>query len=586
MHKSKIISIDAIDLLIKRLRKIIEPILSSYLGTSSTHWATAANQAIDSRENTPNEFTPDELLKDPAFILKVCIRYWVKLTENNQELNNKKVIINIRRVLSHRNEISHNSDYSNINQTIELIDHCQKILNTFEKKYEQDKALKKWRDELCDTNQPNKTTFNNNVWKLLDKKQQKLITSSSKSGYRRVKGSAGSGKTIVAAARAVEVAKEGKSVLIVVYNKTMATRMRVIVEGCSQIANRREALSNIQIFSIYALFKKIVEWADMHELLPSYNPDVPFETYGKHLFEAANEAVKNEIGKRIPYFDCIVVDEGQDFTFTWWQFLRTLKIPSDDANGDAHGEMLLIADATQDLYGKARAWTEETMKGAGFTGAWFSLDQSYRMPVNFIPLAKDFVQNYLPINQYTNSPEIGSQDNADDDNLLKFTFELEWVNADRDPIDELYNAVKKHYSLSDTRKAVIQASKDNCTNIINILNQTEYKTKLRHALNSYGPNAKDSFSIEDGQIGVITPHGFKGYEAPIVFVLIDNFSFVRAKYAVYTAITRVLKHDTGSKLIIVNTTSELRHLGKRWNALLNGENPKASEGLEIPGDIW
>ena len=577
MNREHEIAISLINLLSPRICAVISPILDPYLGTSRVSWQIVAHRKISPNIPIAN-LDAQQLNDDPSFILKVCRSYWSELTRCNQEWTRRKIIRDFLWLLDLRNDISHQTNYSDRERTIEAIDRSQRVLNTCENLTEQDKDLKSWRDELISVTETVEDT-NKSVWSKLDKRQRDIIESRSKTGYRRVKGSAGSGKTIIAAARAVEVAKANKSVLIVVYNRTMAARMRVMVEGCSQIAKRRDALSNIQIFSIYALFKKIVEWSDHDELLPRYDKNVKFETYEKELFKVATKALENEIGKRIAYFDCIIVDEGQDFTLIWWQFLRTLKISGNDTSGNALGEMLLIADATQDLYGTAHAWTEESMKGAGFRGDWLSLDKSYRMPSNLIPLAKDFVQTYLPNNQLNNIPQI-FQDSTYEEDQLGFTFEFKWINAGQDPIDELLDAVRSNFLHGETRKAVIQAGGNSCEEIVQKLKNTEYNLNLRHTMDWRGLNSKDLFSIEDGQIGVITPHGFKGYEAPIVFLLLENFYFDRHKYAAYTAMTRVLKHDTGSKLIVINTTHQLQNLGKRWEALLRGEEPP------IPGDVW
>jgi hypothetical protein len=59
------------------------------------------------------------------------------------------------------------------------------------------------------------------------------------------------------------------------------------------------------------------------------------------------------------------------------------------------GEMLLVADPTQDVY-EQRAWTDEAkMVGAGFSGPWTELKGSYRMPTDMVPIANAFAANYL-----------------------------------------------------------------------------------------------------------------------------------------------------------------------------------------------
>jgi len=79
---------------------------------------------------------------------------------------------------------------------------------------------------------------------------------------------------------------------------------------------------------------------------------------------------------------------GQDFLPHWWAILRKLcKIG---------GEMLLVADTTQDIYGTAKAWTDQAMEGAGFRGEFAKLDISYRMPPLLIDYVTKFAEKYLP----------------------------------------------------------------------------------------------------------------------------------------------------------------------------------------------
>ena len=55
----------------------------------------------------------------------------------------------------------------------------------------------------------------------MDARQRSLADTRTESGYRRIKGPAGSGKSLVLAARAAKLAAEGKSVLIATYNITL-----------------------------------------------------------------------------------------------------------------------------------------------------------------------------------------------------------------------------------------------------------------------------------------------------------------------------------------------------------------------------
>lgn len=84
-------------------------------------------------------------------------------------------------------------------------------------------------------------------------------------------------------------------------------------------------------------------------------------------------------------FDAVLIDEGQDFTLYWWNMLRTHVVTID-------GEMLLVAEPTQDVDDK-RVWTdEEQVLGAGFSGEWTDLRGSYRMPGDLVEIANQFAE--------------------------------------------------------------------------------------------------------------------------------------------------------------------------------------------------
>lgn len=87
------------------------------------------------------------------------------------------------------------------------------------------------------------------------------------------------------------------------------------------------------------------------------------------MVNLVNEAL-NLLGETVSKYDAILVDEGQDYNPYWWKTLgRVLK---------SNGEMLLFADKTQDMYERAKNWTEDGMKdvikGVGFRGPWHILD--------------------------------------------------------------------------------------------------------------------------------------------------------------------------------------------------------------------
>ncbi|WP_345195558.1 hypothetical protein, partial [Kistimonas scapharcae] len=69
---------------------------------------------------------------------------------------------------------------------------------------------------------------------ILDAIQEKLATSRTKSGYRRIRGPAGSGKSLILAARAANLLREGKTILVVTFNITLCNYLRDLTARYAQ----------------------------------------------------------------------------------------------------------------------------------------------------------------------------------------------------------------------------------------------------------------------------------------------------------------------------------------------------------------
>jgi superfamily I DNA/RNA helicase len=108
----------------------------------------------------------------------------------------------------------------------------------------------------------------------------------------------------------------------------------------------------------------------------------------RQLPKLVSSIIDNDTLENVKSYDAILVDEGQDFRPNWWNVLRNVC--------KEEGEKLLVADKTQDIYGTARAWTDEAMKGAGFSGNWSTLEVSYRLPPQLIDHAQFFAKQFLP----------------------------------------------------------------------------------------------------------------------------------------------------------------------------------------------
>lgn len=132
-----------------------------------------------------------------------------------------------------------------------------------------------------------------------------------------IRGFAGSGKTILAIKKAQQLAREGFRTLLTCYNKNLA-------DGLNDVIGKQPRL---KVRNFHSLCQ---EYADRtgRSNKPDWNDNQPgfFETIMPDaLFEAATTNNDDYM------FDAIVVDEGQDFSDTWWAALELLL--TDPENG-------------------------------------------------------------------------------------------------------------------------------------------------------------------------------------------------------------------------------------------------------------
>lgn len=173
----------------------------------------------------------------------------------------------------------------------------------------------------------------------LDASQLELISTRTDSGYRRIRGPAGSGKSLVLAARAARLVDEGKDVLIVTYNITL---MNYIRDLCARVPKGRPNL--ITWLNFHNLCKRLASELD---ILEQYN--AVWLHHFENEVDGFNEVpkiilrqIESQTLSRLRTYDAVLVDEGQDFNPVWWDLLRHLCRQG--------GEMILISDVTQDVY--------------------------------------------------------------------------------------------------------------------------------------------------------------------------------------------------------------------------------------------
>lgn len=399
---------------------------------------------------------------------------------------------------------------------------------------------------------------------VLNAHQKKLATTRAKLGYRRIKGAAGSGKSMIIAARAAELANQGKSVLVISFNITLLHYLRSLTYRYQEIP--KHCKKSIVYLNFHYWCKRIcIEngyedeyknlWKIKAEKIKNRNKTV----LTHKLPELVSGIIQQEKEKdNIPLYDAVLVDEGQDFHILWWQTLRHIVKPK--------GEMILVHDSTQDIYGNAKAWTDKAMSDCGFKGKWATLEGSYRLPHQLLPLVHDFVCRYLPDNSNLPTPP--------EQAALEFhECRLKWRQVSHDKahqscMNELFSLITESeegsdLSISDIvflcsgQKFGYQVACD--------LEQKGIKTAHTFGRSSADKRRKKSyFFMSSPTIKATTLHSFKGWEARAIVIHIDEYIDKSFFPLIYTGLTRLKRHQKCSYLTVVCACDKLSTFGQTW----------------------
>ncbi len=388
----------------------------------------------------------------------------------------------------------------------------------------------------------------------LDQNQRALAETRTDSGYRRIKGPAGSGKSLVLAARAARLANEGKSVLVATFNITLWHYLRDLIV---RDLDAPEKIKNIQFTHFHLWCKHVCHdagWEHRYDALWSQSDaDRQKDGLNTRLPLLAEEAVMEPGASR---YDAILVDEGQDYRPLWWNVIRKACNPD--------GEMLLVADATQDVYGTAKSWTEDVMKGAGFSGGrWAQLNTSYRLPPDAMDRARRFATTFLP-KESTDlpQPEQGSLD--------LYPCHLRWVqcepqNGETTCSDEILFLMRQtgKAGLANADITFLTADMRSGQQVVGHL--TEYGIQTVNTFGEDHRRKKMGFYMGDARIKATTLHSFKGWESRLLVVYVTEAAHAESLALIYAGLTRLKRSQEGSWLTIVCSASELKDYGETWD---------------------
>ncbi|AOZ70745.1 hypothetical protein LPB142_16570 [Rhodobacter xanthinilyticus] len=409
----------------------------------------------------------------------------------------------------------------------------------------------------------------------LDRDQRRFAEGRTTSGYRRIRGAAGSGKSLVLAARAARLIDEGKDVLIVTYNMTLWHYLRdLVVRARKGGANPGrltfthfhhwcgEVCWNSNFADEYAeVMAPITKIKNLHlpprEEAKRLRPILP-PILNQKVPELAQRAT--QVLPESEKYDAILVDEGQDYLPLWWNALRGA-LRSD-------GEMVLVADTSQDVYGSAGSWTEAAMSGAGFSGEWAKLDVCYRLPPKLLTLSQQFAEKFLPA-----ATRIIPQPKQNELGIERC--DLQWVQCDeQEVVSRCVNAVLAMMKLtgpsvgaSNADITFLSSSHEVGRQVVEELDREPWGISCAHTFaesRAEQNRRKMAFYLGRPSVKATTLHSFKGWEARMLVLHLGTAMSAENMAATYAAITRLKRDPAGSFLTVVCSAPQLSDYGSTW----------------------
>jgi len=148
-----------------------------------------------------------------------------------------------------------------------------------------------------------------------------------------IEGPAGTGKTVLAIEKALQLARENVETLLVCYNKPLSERL--------QDRAKRENLQHLTVLTFHDLCIRIATEAGADARYKSgFSQDEYFNTILPDLLLTSIEKLPER------RFDAIVVDEGQDLEPLWWLHLGSL------LKSEEEGWFWIFRDTAQNLYNR------------------------------------------------------------------------------------------------------------------------------------------------------------------------------------------------------------------------------------------
>lgn len=391
------------------------------------------------------------------------------------------------------------------------------------------------------------------------KKQLDLIVS--EPGEKKIRGLAGSGKTLVLAKKAVEAYKRtNERVLVLTYNISLKNYIH------DKISDVRDNFdwSNFHIVNYHDFFNSTLNNLNIEFNLPegfkNWNPSSVADYLENHYY--GNLDLFDKQKEIIQKYNSILIDEVQDFKTIWLRIIKKYFL-------EPNGEFVVLGDSKQDIYNRVSLNTSKQKKELVIPespGRWSELNESYRLTPTITAFASAFQKEFLgkthEIDEFENfnyqsalfdRVHYKNIDGLTPNETAQLIFDyIKKLNLPPNDIGVLSLSVQyireldyRYRKLTHEKTYLISETKEFYDHLV----ATEKnEAKLKREIEKIRKNKKLHFWMNSGLTKFSTIHSYKGWEVKNLFLITTKSSVEQTyKELIYTGFTRCMDN-----LIILN----------------------------------
>lgn len=390
-----------------------------------------------------------------------------------------------------------------------------------------------------------------------------------KIGNHRLRGVAGSGKTIILAEQAAQLLMQGKTVLILTFNITLIHYLLDRVLAQLEAEERKEksgaVRQNLSVYHFHGFLKMLAAEYDVE--LPPCKNDYILQVEWPRIIRELRQEIR-ESGKSpspLHIYDAILIDEAQDFHQEW------INTALDWQNEDSENHLFVTYDVDQDIYKRdAESWLD---KGEGQAATikreksgWLNRGSQLHFPVGAIPTimqTKRLPEAVTEVVSIFRNRYIDSKSRLESGRVKsnKYRCSLLWENVewtteedckkyiDRSvqefkrkqahPNDTVFLTISQDMGVLITNHLISRGFL--ATHVFDLSGGKDYEVRRKEKWR-FQPNA--------GSIKICTVHSIKGWEAPYVQLVIHKEATLEEAKLIYVALTRLKQLERGGEGVL------------------------------------